>query len=158
MLVCEHCDKEFTKSPYTRIKNQRFCSNYCRERAYYLRNKDKISKYIKQKRIKDKEEYGKGYRRVYPKAIEISAWYAELKSQPCTDCGQCFPPCCMDFDHVIGSKTDNISRMIQQQYSLERVKEEIAKCELVCANCHRIRTRDNQVGKDCWGKKVVKFD
>jgi hypothetical protein len=45
----------------------------------------------------------------------------------------------MDFDHVRGQKVDGISVMMNTR-SLAAVQEEMAKCEIVCANCHRIRT------------------
>jgi hypothetical protein len=66
------------------------------------------------------------------------AYIESLKANPCADCGGTFPPECMDFDHL-GDKFKNLARLMS--YSLERIKEELAKCELVCANCHRIRTR-----------------
>lgn len=62
----------------------------------------------------------------------------QLKSNPCTDCGQMFPACAMDFDHVYGEKEFNISQKLG--VSVEHLLKEVAKCELVCSNCHRIRT------------------
>lgn len=69
------------------------------------------------------------------------AWINEYKSNtPCADCGNCFPAICMDFDHL-RDKTYNISRMAVAN-SKETIVAEMAKCELVCANCHRIRTQN----------------
>ncbi|MFF6781445.1 hypothetical protein [Streptomyces sp. NPDC012510] len=65
-----------------------------------------------------------------------------LKDVPCADCGGRFPRVCMDFDHVRGEKIESISRMIRMSYSWENILAEIAKCEVVCSNCHRIRTAD----------------
>lgn len=64
----------------------------------------------------------------------------EIKNNPCMDCGNSFPPECMDFDHVEGKKTASIGRLIMN-VSWQEILDEIAKCELVCANCHRIRTK-----------------
>lgn len=62
-----------------------------------------------------------------------------LKNVPCADCGNVFPPICMDFDHLDASiKFDKISNMLT--YSFSRILIEIKKCEIVCSNCHRIRT------------------
>jgi hypothetical protein len=61
-----------------------------------------------------------------------------LKEDPCMDCGNKFPPCCMDFDHVRGAKELPISKMYTCAWS--RVLLEVSKCDLVCACCHRIRT------------------
>jgi hypothetical protein len=62
-----------------------------------------------------------------------------LKTGPCADCGNVFPPECMDFDHVRGNKAIKVSALVA--CSAERLMAEVAKCDLVCANCHRIRTR-----------------
>lgn len=62
-----------------------------------------------------------------------------LKSFPCDDCKQTFIPEAMDFDHVRGEKKFNISSAMKRR-SLKEVLEEVAKCDLVCATCHRIRT------------------
>lgn len=67
----------------------------------------------------------------------------ELKQSPCLDCGERFPSVCMDFDHVRGEKRIGIAKMVVQTFSVENLLEEIAKCELVCSNCHRIRTHRN---------------
>jgi hypothetical protein len=47
----------------------------------------------------------------------------------------------LDFDHLKDKKY-NISRMIHDGFSWAAIKKEIAKCEVVCANCHRIRTHN----------------
>lgn len=61
----------------------------------------------------------------------------QAKSVPCADCGQKFPYYVMDFDHLT-DKSMNVSKMVT--YSLTRIRDEIAKCDVVCANCHRERT------------------
>ena len=57
---------------------------------------------------------------------------------PCVDCGNTDIRV-LDFDHVYGEKGGNISRMIQGSPWLA-IEAEIAKCEVRCANCHRIKT------------------
>lgn len=73
---------------------------------------------------------------------QIRALIAEAKDRPCEDCGGRFPTCAMDLDHVRGEKSFKVSEAVQLAFAttLERVRFEIAKCEVVCANCHRIRT------------------
>lgn len=70
---------------------------------------------------------------------ELVSFVKALKDKPCVDCGGSFPSICMDFDHVRGEKRYEISRMTRITVSKELILEEIAKCELVCANCHRLR-------------------
>jgi hypothetical protein len=45
----------------------------------------------------------------------------------------------MQFDHVKGKKI-GISRAVNYGYSINNIMKEISKCEIVCANCHAIRT------------------
>lgn len=61
------------------------------------------------------------------------------KDKPCVDCGVTYHSCQMDFDHL-GNKKVGVAEMKAQHYSTKRIQEEINKCELVCANCHRMRT------------------
>jgi len=64
-----------------------------------------------------------------------------LKSKPCADCGEKFPYYVMDFDHLDEqTKRSNISKLMNERCTLQFLKDELAKCELVCANCHRKRT------------------
>jgi len=70
----------------------------------------------------------------------INDYIRQVKeSSPCADCGIFYGYWIMDFDHV-GEKTFGIAQYKNHTKSLERVKKEIDKCELVCANCHRDRT------------------
>lgn len=59
-----------------------------------------------------------------------------LKSNPCVDCGES-DPIVLEFDHVRGDKVKSISMMIQRHYPLQKLKDEVDKCEVRCANCHR---------------------
>lgn len=61
-----------------------------------------------------------------------------LACRPCVDCGVTDIRV-LEFDHVRGEKYENISRMIQSS-SWKAIEAEIAKCEVRCANCHRIKT------------------
>jgi hypothetical protein len=93
---------------------------YCKQN--YLQNKKKI---LKKQRIRKQEQ---------------SNYINKIKSDsPCTDCKKFWPPYIMDFDHLPGSKKLNdVASM--KHYTIERIQQEIAKCELVCSNCHRERT------------------
>lgn len=65
---------------------------------------------------------------------------ATLKeSNPCTDCGGFFLAVSMDYDHVAADKDRDVSKLVHYA-SMTQILAEIAKCELVCANCHRVRT------------------
>lgn len=66
------------------------------------------------------------------------AYVNRVKSVPCADCRRRYPPYVMDFDHVRGRKMFQIGGSLH--LSLKRIKAEVAKCDVVCANCHRERT------------------
>lgn len=80
--------------------------------------------------------------------IEANKQMALLKSNPCVDCGGSFPHYVMEWDHVPerGEKIRCVaSLMTGRVISSPTIQKEIQKCDLVCANCHKIRThiRDN---------------
>lgn len=81
---------------------------------------------------------------VSPKLAEFHVKLNVLKSSPCVDCGRCYPPEAMDFDHVRGTKFRMVSTMVS--YAWGRVLLEVSKCDLVCACCHRLRTHARQKG------------
>jgi hypothetical protein len=61
-----------------------------------------------------------------------------LAASGCVDCGES-DVCVLDFDHV-GEKTATITQLVRREASLQRLRDEIARCEVRCANCHRRRT------------------
>lgn len=71
----------------------------------------------------------------------LAEWMYELKtSQPCVDCGGWFHPTAMTFDHLPGkTKRDHVSDLVHQGCT-RLAREEILKCDVVCANCHAVRT------------------
>lgn len=66
----------------------------------------------------------------------------EIKeASPCMDCGKYYHSWQMDFDHRNqNTKINSITRMLIEQYSIEQIMNEIKKCDLVCANCHALRS------------------
>lgn len=67
--------------------------------------------------------------------------YREAKNKPCADCGILYPWYVMDFDHQ-RDKEFNISNNFYT-FGIEKLLVEIAKCDVVCSNCHRLRTFKN---------------
>lgn len=62
-----------------------------------------------------------------------------LKTHSCIDCDES-NPLVLEFDHVRGKKLERVSSLVSTGKSLKSIKAEIAKCEVRCANCHRIKT------------------
>lgn len=72
--------------------------------------------------------------------VRATLIYEYLEAHPCVDCGEP-DPVVLQFDHRDASKKSyNISRMTRSNHPLERIMEEIAKCDIRCANCHFRRT------------------
>ena len=61
-----------------------------------------------------------------------------LKDKQCVDCGE-RDPVVLDFDHVRGVKTGDVGRMLGR-YAWARILDELKKCQIRCANCHRRKT------------------
>lgn len=106
----------------------------------------------------DKEDYKRNNRKdeAYARrAAQVAALRAYvmdyLAAHPCVDCGN-GDWRVLEFDHVRGVKRLAVAEMIQRGYALATVVSEIAKCDIRCANCHRIRTRETLWGVD----KLVK--
>lgn len=70
----------------------------------------------------------------------------KIKDAPCKDCKIKYNPWQMDFDHINDNKISSIASMIGNKSPFNKILEEIKKCELVCANCHRDRTHKRMIG------------
>lgn len=116
-----------------------FCKKSRNKDGLSLRCKGCSSVVLKKHFQDNKDLYNKRNSRSRAKFRDFVAGF---KNGPCTDCGKTFRPCVMDFDHRPGEeKLHDISR-IYNFLSKSMLLKEIAKCDLVCANCHRVRTCD----------------
>jgi hypothetical protein len=71
---------------------------------------------------------------------QVQAYLRKVKDVPCADCRVKYPFYVMQFDHL-GDKAFNISMEGRNgSVSWARLRREVAKCEIVCANCHAERT------------------
>jgi hypothetical protein len=67
---------------------------------------------------------------------ELREWFQEYKSTLSCKCGEDHPAT-IDFHHSSGKKEHLVAHMANEGYSKERILAEIAKCTIMCANCHR---------------------
>jgi len=65
--------------------------------------------------------------------------HAYLSTHPCVDCDKTDIRL-LEFDHVLGQKIKDVSRLLAQRQRWSNIVAEISKCEVHCANCHRIKT------------------
>lgn len=98
-------------------------TNAERRRRYYADNKEKHAALVK-----------KGRRRAYELV-------RAAKDKPCADCGIKYPYWVMDLDHRDPDmKEEGLGRLINSRgWRGARLQAEIDKCDVVCANCHRLR-------------------
>lgn len=66
------------------------------------------------------------------------------KERGCVDCGYNAHAVALQFDHISDDKKDSVSNLVRSDYAWRTILEEINKCEVVCANCHAVRTRDRK--------------
>jgi len=72
--------------------------------------------------------------------------YQYLLKNPCVDCGE-NNPLVLTFDHVRGDKKLGISEMVGRGWSIETIKAEVKKCDVLCFNCHMRRERIKRGGR-----------
>lgn len=112
-----------------------------------------------------KAQYMKNYLDKNPdqKLISINRWKAHkrervvaltqftnhLKLQPCKDCEVQYSPWVMHFDHRNPrEKLYNVSSMVRNGMKETKILQEVAKCDVVCANCHAERTHKQRLNGD----------
>jgi hypothetical protein len=96
------------------------------QKRWYYNNKDKVK--AKQARRTQK----------------LRQLIRDLRAHPCTDCHQSFPWFVMEFDHR--EKPLNGKRVgYYANFGMKRLLAEVAKCDLVCANCHCVRTHQRRI-------------
>lgn len=133
-MKCGKCKQDKPESEFFwKNKAAKKRHTVCKECMKIYRNKHYAEN--KQYYIEKSKELKKKYKKeVYEFLISY------CKENPCVDCGE-DDFLALDFDHIDrNDKVMNISKMVRAQFSLTKIKEEISKCEVRCANCHRKRT------------------
>jgi hypothetical protein len=130
--TCVRCGKakaigEFNFRVKVRDLRQRYCRNCTRAqlKSHYQRN---TTYYLRKARKRNTEVKRSNQEKVL----------SYLAQHACMDCGEA-DPCCVQFDHVRGAKVRAVSEMLGT-YDWPTIEEEIAKCEVRCANCHQRKT------------------
>lgn len=95
-------------------------------KSHYQRNRDKYLAKAKRRRNRERDNYW--------------AWLMTyLQSHPCVDCGET-DPLVLTFDHRDGTeKIDTIGALLSRS-GWSTFLAEVAKCDVRCVNCHRVRT------------------
>jgi hypothetical protein len=128
---CGRCNKVKALADFNwRRKGRGQRDNMCRacraayKREHYLANKQR---YVDQARGRKQQL-----------ALQRTAYLVEyFRTHPCVDCGQT-DAVVLEFDHL-RDKSFDVAQALPYR-SWKSILDEIAKCEVVCANCHRRRT------------------
>ena len=131
MKICGKCNLEKSEEEFSwRNKSKGWKMPWCKVcvKAYdAVRSKTEEYRTSKKKQVAIRVEKNQKYVAEY------------LYKNPCVDCGEKRIQV-LDFDHKDDvTKVSDISKMIHA-YSLTSIISEIEKCDVRCANCHRIRT------------------
>jgi len=129
MKTCSTCKEskaveQFSKFSKSKDGLQARCKQCCK--AAYIADKPAQIARVTARNLKHK--------------AELKQYLFRLKSNPCTDCKISYHPFVMDWDHVRGTKVNDINYLVRSAVSWQKLEAELAKCELVCSNCHRLRT------------------
>ena len=141
--ICSRCGEEKNiENDFTKKKSNKdgYCEN-CKEcTRFYANNHYKFNKdYYKNKARENEKKYIKKNR-------EYIINY--LKKHPCVDCGE-DNIIVLEFDHrERKEKEHNVPEMMKSS-NTEKLEKEISKCDVRCANCHRIKTSE-QMGWYKW--------
>jgi hypothetical protein len=108
-----------------------------RSRQSYLRRRESVCSKLKTLKVDNPDRWVETRDAARKRRDDLAI---SLKSgKPCVDCSGIFHFAAMDFDHI-DPNTKTLHGHSLLSFSKAKVAEEIKKCELVCANCHRIRT------------------
>lgn len=160
MRVCRKCEQEKEDEKFEAVISP---IKYGGNGKQYRRKICKACKSAKANAIR--QEYRKEYnvdnkekraQRARALKAEAKAIISQLKLSPCSDCAKTFDPVAMDFDHI-DTKHKEISRMLSGAYKIDFILEEIKKCEIVCACCHRIRTKRRKKKPIYRGTRLDRF-
>jgi hypothetical protein len=128
--ICKTCAAIYARSDTAKAIQQRYARTDKRKAVksrYYERHRERLRVMWRADQTRRRQQA-----RAWLNAIKLAAG--------CADCGYNKHPAALDFDHIGTDKTANVGVMVRSRVSRAIVEAEIAKCEVVCANCHRIRT------------------
>jgi hypothetical protein len=159
MKLCQECNKEFIPNSGKQV----CCSRKCNVNKWRKANPEKTL--VQQKKNNEKRKgvyrYNSETRKNwYKQKKEDVVWVDKVNTkarernkivknfineykllQGCKDCGYNKHHVALDFDHISNDKELNVCNA----KSIDQAKKEIEKCEVVCSNCHRIRTYERLI-------------
>ena len=134
-IHCSGCDRGLKPDDFTRRNKAREAHlRLCRECQVKARTSNR------QNNIQRRRAYAVEHNRSTI-AENRQRVYHYLTTHPCVDCGNADVRV-LEFDHVRGNKKNAVIKLLGSSASWPTIKAEIAKCEVRCVNCHRIKTSE----------------
>lgn len=132
LRVCSRCSEGKPLTEYSKKRKgyQSYCKGCARElsKDYYQNNQEHHKAKVGENRRRRKDL--------------IREWVGNyLATHPCVDCGSTDIRV-LEFDHVRDDKSFSISTALREAYSVDKVADEVSKCDVRCANCHNIVTNE----------------
>lgn len=142
--LCKDCGLIKPVSDFNYAARGKWLNSYCkpctalRSRNYYHKNKGQGKLHFERRR-----------------AEQQKLMFEYFYNNPCVDCGNTDIRT-LQFDHVSDNKEHDIGIMMRGHMNWDKILNEMQKCEVVCANCHCIRTsiRANNWRQRCLNKEV----
>lgn len=136
MKICGKCKEEKPFGDFSRNKSRKdglhYCCRQCKtkdQRAWYKGSSEKHKENVRVRKNRVKKEI-------------IQKLYEYFLENPCKHCEET-NPLVLEFDHL-RDKEKNVSDLLRNGCSWESILEEIEKCQVLCANCHRKKTAKDQ--------------
>lgn len=91
----------------------------------------------------DKSRYFANARRSAEDRLRLKRNLVDMLGGKCVDCGYSTHLAALDFDHKDPTQKKFLLSRAMQYMDSRKVMEEAQKCEIRCANCHRVKTHPN---------------
>lgn len=139
LMICHKCEENKPETDFAwenkakgiRHKYCKICHNSEYGRVWYQKNRTKQIRMVAERRRRYK-----GQNRSF--LVEY------FKTHPCVDCGET-NPVVLELDHIDRkSKKEAVGKLMSDGHSPQVVENELSKCVVRCANCHRIKTSKEQ--------------
>lgn len=137
MKNCPRCkenknESEFRKNKKSKDGLQKYCSECDKlyQKEWYEKNKEVVIKKSRLSNLDIKKRNG-----------DFIIEY--LKLHPCVKCGES-DIIVLEFDHIYDNKLSGVSNLVHSS-TLDKIKEEVEKCQVLCANCHRKLHYDEKI-------------
>lgn len=129
--ICRGCSAKASEVDFPGKEHLCLECRRARGRSHYEQNREY---YLHKARTRNRQT-----------TLDVKKWILDyLATHPCVDCGNSDIRV-LEFDHRDPlEKCAHVSVLVTTGYSLRTVQKEVDKCDVRCANCHSIRTREQR--------------